>query len=341
MQKYGFMKRKASDKLTLNFDECVTLFVAAKRLQKRSDRTINTYQQTYQAFSRWLTDKEYDYVDGNIAKEYIEYISFEKHRWDNHPTSPTGEKGLSSRAVNNIVRNLKVLFNFLVQERIITASPFETVRYQTEPRDTFEVFTDEDVLKLLDVPNRRTYTGNRDYVMMLVLMDTGLRIRELTSLKVKDIDFKIQQIVVRAENTKTYSMRVIPISDKCTKELRNLLEYMTLDDEEEYVWLTQFGERYMADTFSKMLKNYGKKAVVLNARVSPHTFRHYFAVKYLKSGGDTFSLMRILGHSDMSMTQRYVKYTNMDVHDRHNTASPVMNLLDKGNERKRGKVLFK
>jgi integrase/recombinase XerD len=340
MQKYGFMKRKANDKLTQNFDECITLFIATKRLQKRSERTIKTYTQTYQAFSRWITEKGYDYVDGNIAKEYIEYLSFEKHRWDDHPTSPNGERGLSSRAVNNTLRNLKVIFNFLVQERMLSISPFENVKYQTEMKDTFEVFTDDDVLRLLEAPNRRTYTGNRDYVMMLVLMDTGLRIRELTTLKVKDIDFKMQQIVVRAENTKTHSMRVIPISDKCTKEVRNLLEYMTLDDE-EYVWLTQFGERYLADTFSKMLKNYGKKAGILTARVSPHTFRHYFAVKYLKSGGDPFSLMRILGHADMAMTQRYVKYTNMDVHERHKTASPVMNLLDKGNERKRGKVLFK
>jgi integrase/recombinase XerD len=183
------------------------------------------------------------------------------------------------------------------------------------------------------------YTGFRDYVMMLVLTDTGLRISELTSIKRGDVNFQTRQIVIHAENSKKNETRVVPISQKTTKEIAELADFINGDDN-DYVFLTQFGERYLADTFAKMLKKYGKKAGIQNVRVSPHTFRNYMAVKFLKSKGDPFTLMRILGHKDISMTNRYIKYSDMDISEQFEKSSPVMNLIDSGNNRKRGRLKF-
>jgi integrase/recombinase XerD len=132
---------------------------------------------------------------------------------------------------------------------------------------------------------------------------------------------------------------VVPISQKTTKEIAELADFINGDDN-DYVFLTQFGERYLADTFAKMLKKYGKKAGIQNVRVSPHTFRNYMAVKFLKSKGDPFTLMRILGHKDISMTNRYIKYSDMDISEQFEKSSPVMNLIDSGNNRKRGRLKF-
>ncbi|WP_308160754.1 MULTISPECIES: site-specific integrase [unclassified Bacillus (in: firmicutes)] len=222
---------------------------------------------------------------------------------------------------------------------MISENPAAGVKLQKEQNDTFEIFTDEDVIKILSAPNKKMYTGFRDYVMMLVLIDTGLRIGELTSIKRGDVNFQNRQIIIHAENSKKNETRVVPISQKTGKELAELTDFINGDDN-DYVFLTQFGERYLADTFAKMLKKYGKKAGIQNVRISPHTFRNYMAVKFLKSKGDPFTLMRILGHKDISMTNRYIKYSDVDISELFEMSSPVMNLIDSGNNRKRGRLKF-
>lgn len=338
--KFTFINRQRKVINRSKLDEYISKYLTAKKLEKRSDRTIKTYEQTLLAFKKWAEENNIEEINNDVMRDFIHYLTFDKEKWDDHPISPTKEKGLSPTSINNTIRYLKAFFNWLISERILSQNPMDGIKFQKEDSDTFEIFTDEDVIKLLEQPNRRVYTGFRDYVMMLVLLDTGVRIGELTSLRVRDVDFSLRQIVLPASITKGNRLRVVPISKKCADAIKQLIEYINVSAD-DYLFLTQFGERYYADTFAKMLKKYGKKAGIKSARCSPHTFRHYFAVKYLRSKGDPFSLMRILGHTDMQMTQRYVKYTNMDIHDAHDKASPVMNLLDKGNERKRGKVLYK
>ncbi|MGG4142948.1 tyrosine-type recombinase/integrase [Paenibacillus algorifonticola] len=336
--KFTFISRKEQS-VKIDLDTQIGRFLQAKSLVKRSKKTIHTYAQSLSQFRTWYEAQVDAVIDSETLKTFIHYLTFVKVRWDDHPTNSSAVVGLSARSVNNIIRVLKIFFNYLVAERTITASPMDALSYQTEEKNTFEVFTDEHVVLLMSAPNRRVYTGMRDYCMMLMLCDTGLRIGELTGLKISDIDFTLRQLVVRAEISKSRTTRIIPLSPLTIKELERLISYMDVSDD-DYLWLTQFGNRYFGDTFSKMLKLYAKRVGVTGPRVSPHTFRHYMAVKYLRGGGDPISLARILGHSSLDMTQVYVKFTGMDLRDQHDKASPVTNLLDKGNEKKRGKVRF-
>ena len=337
--KFTVKRRRGKVKTGADLEQLLEKFLDSRRLAKRSEKTLKTYRQSLGKFIEWLMKEERG-LDPESVSDYIRYLSFEKERWDDHPTSPRGQVGLSPRTVNNTLRNIKVFTNYLYGEKLISQVPAASLRYQKEANDTFEVFSDDDVLRLLEAPSQRVYTGFRDYTMMLVLIDTGLRISELTGIKLSDIDFPSRQIYIRAENAKSSVGRLVPLSPKTAKELDKLNE-MTGAGEDDFVFMTQFGERYFADTFAKMLKKYGKKAGLSGVRVSPHTFRNYMAIKYLKNGGDPFSLMRILGHTDMSMTSRYVKYTDIDISTFHDVASPVRSLLDNGNSRKRGQRKFK
>jgi len=337
--KFTFVSKRDKP-LVFDFERVQAEYLHNKKIEKRSKKTLATYKQTLDQFYKWYVKMEKAAITVEVIREYIHYLTFEKTRWDDHPTSPNGVVGLSARAVNNIIRNLKAFFNQLVKERIISYSPMDAINYQEEEKDTFEIFTDDEVLLLLAAPNRRIYTGLRDHCMILVLVDSGLRVGELTQLKISDVDFRLRQITVRAEIAKTNTTRIIPISMHTAKELEKLISYMNVE-QDDYLWLTQFGERYYADSFSKMLKKYAKRAGVTTARVSPHTFRHYFAVKFLRSGGDPIALARLLGHTSLNMTQVYVKYSKTDLHEQHEKASPVANLIDSGNERKRGKTRFK
>ncbi|MFD2672802.1 tyrosine-type recombinase/integrase [Marinicrinis sediminis] len=338
-QKYGFISRKKNAR-TLDFDKYIPEFLMTKRLEKRSPKTISTYEQTLKQFKRFFDERSYSEMNADVMRDYIHYLTYEKKRWDDHPTSPIREDGLSARSVNNVIRIMKVFFNYLKNENLISSNPLKSVKYQKQEKDTFEIFTDEDVIKLLEVPNKKLYTGFRDVCMMLVLIDTGLRIKELTNLKASDIDFKMRQITVRSSVSKTNTARNVPISKRTCAELQKLIEMINVESD-DYVWLTQFGERYFADTFAKMLKKYGKKAHISGARVSPHTFRHYFAIKFLREGGNPMTLARILGHTSLNMTQVYLKFTGSDLRDQHDIASPVTSLFDKGNIKKSGKIRFK
>lgn len=335
---FTFMSKQGKP-IKIDLEKQIERFLDSKRIEKRSPKTIKAYSQVLNQFKKWFDGSEFDEITSDCLKSYIAYLTFEKVSWDDHPTSPNGKVGLEPRTVNNAIRNLRIFFNQLLMERVITFSPADALTYQAEKKDSFEVFSDEDVKRLLDAPNRRVYTGRRDYCMMLVLCDCGLRIKELTSLLVSDIDFRLRQIVVRAEISKTKTTRICPISPITTKELEKLISYMDIGDNDP-LWLTQFGERYYGDTFAKMLKLYAKRVGVVGPRVSPHTFRHYFAVKYLREGGDPISLARILGHTSLDMTQVYVRYTGTDLREQHDKASPVTSLIDKGTEKKRGKRRF-
>ncbi|ASS64356.1 Tyrosine recombinase XerD [Bacillus velezensis] len=340
-----FKTRKTSgNQRTFNLAEAIDMYIEDKRLGKRSGKTLKTYSQTLQHFAKFCLDKELTGSEPACVKEYVKFLSFEKTKWDDHPTNKRSQQeiGVSARSANNVIRNLRVFYNWAQKEfGIFEQNPAVMVGYQKEPEQTFEIFTNEDVSKLLSTPNKRTYTGFRDYVMMLILVDTGVRIGELTQTKISDIDLVYRQINLRAETTKAKRSRTLPLSKTTASAISELIEYVNIQDDDDYVFLTQFGERYYGDTFSKMLKKYGKKAGITGARVSPHTFRHYFAVNFLLNGGDPFALMKILGHTDMSMTRRYVNYLNSNVQEMHEKASPVTALMDKGNNRKRGPKMFK
>lgn len=335
-----FMGKRTSSLLTSKLGGIVREFLYVKKTENRSHKTLDTYKQALDQFEKWLRNNNRTKITTIEIRDYIYYLTYEKIKWDDHPTSPNSVTGLSSRSINNTIRILKVLFNHLVNERILKSSPMDNVNYHKEKKDTFKIFEDDDVVKLLEAPNKRTYTGFRDRCLMLIMIDTGCRSGELSNLKVSDINFKLLQITFRAEITKTNSTRITPITPMTAKELKRLIDVLDAD-EDDFLWMTQFGERYYADSFAKMLRIYGKRAGITNSRVSPHTFRHYFAVKFLLLGGDSIALMRLLGHSSQSMTERYVKYTTSDLQKVHEKASPLTNLINIGTDRKRGKLRFK
>ncbi len=335
-----FKPRSNQPERKFDLETAIDRFLAAKRVERRSPRTIKTYSEEFNRFKRWFDSSEHEAITSAVMKNYIEHLTYVKVKWDDHPTNPHGGVGLSSRTVNNTIRNLKVLLNWCVREGYMYISPMNNVSYQPEDNKHFQVFSDDQIIKLLQQPNRRTFIGMRDYCMMLSLVDTGMRIGELTSLKVADCDFQLNQIVLPGLITKNRHTRIVPISPLTSKELRELISYCNLEDD-DFLWISQFGERYMADTFNKMLKKYGMKAGVKNVRVSPHTFRHYFATKFLLNGGDPIALQRILGHRDMSMISIYVNYTKSDIRKQHEKFSPVVSLEKNIKPRKKGRVKLK
>lgn len=344
MKKFEFKSRSTGMSVRkFDLEKTTVLFLEDKQLQRRSEKTIKTYRGALNHYAKYCIDHELYGNEMDCVRQYIYYMTFEKVKWDDHPTNVSTTVGVSARSVNNAIRFIRVFYNWAVTKKYINHNPANDVGLQKEDKETFEIFTDDEIESLLNAPKRRTYTGRRDYIIMVLMIDTGLRVGEMTSLIRGDFDLHYRQINIRAEISKSKRARTVPISRTTANLLQDLFDYIdvTEDEPEEFVFLTQYAERYHADTFAKMLKKYAERAgMTINARVSPHTFRHYFAIKFLRNGGNPFALMKILGHTDLTMTNKYVRYTDNHLVEAHDKVSPAESIIN-NKQKIRGKVKFK
>ena len=246
---------------------------------------------------------------------------FSVHRF-NH----VQDRGLSGHTINCYLRSLRIFFSWLVLENIIESNPFDRVKIPRPPRKVIPTFSDSQIQQLLNVIDARTVEGYRGYTIILTLLDTGVRVSELCGLKLDNRWLEEGMLKVLGKGNKE---RLIPIG----KQVQRLLwRYINRYRPEpatancDFLFLTQEGRPLTKDRVEKLMAYYGRKAELKGVRCSPHTLRHTAAVKFLRNGGDVFSLQRMLGHASLEMTRRYCELADIDVKRAHMTASPVDNL---------------
>lgn len=163
-----------------------------------------------------------------------------------------------------------------------------------------------------------------DYTMMLVLLDTGVRLIELEGMKTADVDFKNNKILVYGKGAKEREV----IFQSTTKEY--LRRYMLLRGQLDHdnLWITDVGVPMMRRNIEQRISIYGNMAGLANVRVSPHTFRHTCAKMYITRGGDFLSLQKLLGHSTLEMVRHYVNLWGSDLQKMHRKFSPVEGLFN-------------
>ncbi|WP_157721956.1 tyrosine-type recombinase/integrase [Tumebacillus avium] len=322
---------------SLSLEDAMGEFLLSKQAERVAERTIRDYKTHFRYFRSWL-DVSYSGVrladmSSKMVKEYISYMSSEKMQYDDHPTrslrSKPGVVGLSPMTVNVRIRTLRAFFNWCYRDGHIQSNIVQDVKLQKVDNDKIMAFTTEQIKKLLAIPDRSSFSGFRDYVLMMMLLDTGLRIGELLGLSKDDIDFEELVLTVPWDKAKTRKMRSIPFSKKIGKLLAELMqENQDFGANVKKLFYSAYGNELSVNSIDERLHEYGKQAKLEGVRVSAHTFRHTFAVHWIKSGGDPFSLQKILGHTDMSMVRRYVRLTEGDVKVKHRQYSPI-NLLNK------------
>lgn len=328
---------KTTDTITdsMSLKEAFNEFLLAKRAERTAPRTIRDYQTHFRYLCTWL-DSHYpgirlSQISTKILLEYIDYMSNEKIQYDDHPRRhKAGIIGLSPMTVNVRIRTMKAFFNWLYKNRHITEPIASGIKLQKVDNDRIMAFTPEQVRKLLDAPDKKSFTGFRDYVVMMTLLDTGLRISELFSLTKADVDFEELTLTVPWEKAKTRKTRTVPISKRVARLLAELIrENEDFGPNANKLFYSAYGNDYTPKAFDERLREYGRQAKIEGVRISAHTFRHTFAVEWIKAGGDPFSLQKMLGHTDMSMVRRYVRFTEGDVKLVHNKFSPINTIMGK------------
>ena len=170
-------------------------------------------------------------------------------------------------------------------------------------------------------------TALRDQCLILMLLDTGIRVSELCRIQYKDIDLNNQSIHIRAfETGKKSKDRVVYVGVHTMSVLWKMVTEN--DDPENFVFYsTAYIRNYplSRNAVDHLLKRLGKKAGVQNC--GAHRFRHTFAIQYLRNGGDIYTLKRLIGHSSLKMVQRYLQLSETDSQSAHRKASPVDNWI--------------
>lgn len=232
----------------------------------------------------------------------------------------------SVQNTNHCIQVWKSFFKYLEDEEAIEASPAHRLKKLRQEQRFPKPYSAEDTGALLNAASSR-FTGMRDRTMILVLLDTGIRVAELIGLTVDDVDLAQGQLRVFGKGRKE---RFVPFESTVRRALMNYMAIRSvllkkLGKQEESLWVIEAGTPMAEDAFQYQLRVLGGRAGV--AGVHAHKFRHTFATEFLKNGGSPQMLQRILGHTTPMMTQRYVHITDTDAKRDHRGASPVENWL--------------
>ena len=239
-------------------------------------------------------------------------------RWGNpHENTP-----VKPSTIATYHRHIGALLRWIVAEGGLEASPLARIPSPVDRADQIEPFTEEQVHALLAAA-KRSRNPRRDEALIQFLFDTGIRAAEVCDLRFSDVDMTARRAMIR--EGKGGKARPISFGKVATKAL---WQYLKEDrrEAEEPVFISERGDALTPSGLLRLIKRLGASAQIHTARCSPHTFRHTFAVSFLRNGGNQMSLMAILGHTDLKMTARYVKLAQADVERQHQQFSPADNL---------------
>lgn len=202
-------------------------------------------------------------------------------------------------ATYNIRRNyLKQFFDWCVKEGFFADNPLDGFKKRKDEGRIVPLDA-ETLSRLISLPNKNTFAGLRDYALILLTLDTGIRPKEAFSLLQDDINLRSMEVYVRSDVAKTKVSRTLPVSTATAEALRLLLAARHLSwGEHVPVFCSSEGTPLRNDTWDDRLEKYSK---ALGIRIHPYDLRHAFALQFLRCGGNAFALQRIMGHSDLSI----------------------------------------
>ena len=299
------------------------------RTEGKSPNTICIYMTALSIFQRFLERRGFPADVTRIGPEEIrEFISYLQNikAFMEHPFTGPQQKGLTGHTINCYLRAIRAFWGWLVAEEIIEVNPFDKIKIPKPPKKVITPFSEAQIHALLNTIDIKSAIGFRDWVIILTLLDTGIMVTELTDLKLDDVNLAQRYLKIRGKGNKE---RIVPIGISVQ---RAIAKYLTkyrknpIYPLSDNLFLNRDGVPLTPNRIESIIERYASKAGIQGVRASPHTFRHTFAITYLRNGGDVFTLQRILGHETLDMVRNYVCLAQYDLQEAHLRCSPVDNL---------------
>ena len=232
-----------------------------------------------------------------------------------------GEQHFAAATISRNIASIKALFHFMAQEGIVKKDITDGLKAPKIEKKMPEILTMDEVIRLLEQPSGNSHKEIRDKAMLELLYATGIRVTELITLKVSDVNLPMSFIICRD----AHKERVIPFG-KAAKEalvryLTEAREQMIEDKSSDILFCNFSGAPMSRQGFWKLIKFYAKKAGI-TADITPHTLRHSFAAHLVENGADLRSVQEMLGHSDISTTQIYSQMGQSHIREVYLKAHP-------------------
>ncbi|MEN6370416.1 MAG: tyrosine-type recombinase/integrase [Armatimonadota bacterium] len=311
LERHKVSSKQIASNLTEDLDSAIEAFMNVSRAKGLTPQSLSYYSERLKAFKKYTDMKSPGIKPKDVTPAFIRQFILNTLKIDSAATA-NHNRALVFR-----------LFQFLLEEKLIPENPAASVKKLKEPRPVIETFTEEQINSLLATCDTSTFVGLRDKALFLTLYDSGLRITEALTLSLSDVDWTQQIFKVMGKGQQG---RFVPFGLEVRRILTRYLAHREGIEGADNLFITCYGEKMKRGSVLDIVKRRAKKAHISGVRASPHTFRHTFAVQYLRNGGDVFSLQRILGHSSLTMTRRYVDFCQEDIIKTHRKASPADNL---------------
>lgn len=272
--------------------------------------TLESYGRDLRQYYSYLTNDRIDAVNQASRATILAYLE------------QLQSKG---RAVSTISRNLaaiKSYYQFLVRERYLEKDPAANLESPKLEKKLPKILTIGEVEELLKQPNSFLPTGMRDKAMLELLYATGIRVSELISLNVSDVNLEMGYIKCYGKGSKERIVPLGSIAAKCVQEYvtRGRGKLVRTYDEPA-LFVNHHGNRLTRQGFWKIIKKYAQEATITK-EITPHTLRHSFATHLLENGADLRSVQEMLGHADISTTQIYTQVTKNRLKEVYEKAHP-------------------
>ncbi len=267
--------------------------------QNYSINTIKSYRNDLTNFLNFL------YKLNVFNLNEIDYFLLREYLVELH------KKKYSARSVNRALSTLRSFFNFLQNEGYIKENPLFLINYQKVGKRLPVYLHSEEIEELLNVPNKNTPLGFRNFLIIEILYSTGIRVSELINIKIKDINFEDMVIKIFGKGSKErYALFGVVLKNAILKYLKYFRMELLQNKTNDYLLLNKNGNQLTDRGIRLIIDNIVKRSGI-KKNISPHTIRHTFATHMLNNGADLKIVQELLGHSNLSTTQIYTHVSNI------------------------------
>ena len=276
--------------------------------KKASSNTLSSYLRDVRQFSEWIEGEgvALPQVTQSDIKQYARYLS---------------KKGKSDATVVRSVASLKSFYSYMLGAHNVPSNPAKGFTPSKLERKLPEILTSKEVDLFLDQPDVADEKGCRDKAMLEVLYATGIRVSELISLDIHDVNLSLGFIRCESKSKE----RIVPLYKAAIRALASYINdvrpQLLGEPQQAALFVNMNGERMSRQGFWKIVKFYQEKAGI-RKDITPHTLRHSFAAHLLENGADLKSIQEMLGHADISSTQIYTQVVNQKLRDVYARAHP-------------------
>lgn len=276
--------------------------------KKLSVNTLQSYKRDISQYEAYINENNLNYlkITEEDIRNYMEYLK---------------EENKKKSTISRSLAAIRSFYHYLIRVKKVKKDPTKNIESPKIEKRTPCILTSKEVELLLEQPKDIDLKGTRDKAMLEFAYATGMRVTEIISLNISDVNLDEGYVVC---NSRTKS-RNIPLGSMSLKALKEYIEeartYLIKDEDEEALFVNVNGTRLTRQGFWKIVKYYKEQAHITKD-ITPHVLRHSFATHLLQNGADLKAIQAMLGHSDISSTQVYMQFQDPGIKSAYKKAHP-------------------